>query len=106
MILSHCARTDSPCFIFSPHLTRIFCVARLPSTVIDTLKTDDDQSAMEDAHATILDLDKTDESAEAQCGKGKKGKNSFFAVYDGHGGERERGCSFILLRRLLDSLWQ
>lgn len=43
---------------------------------------------MEDAHATILDLDKTDESAEAQCGKGKKGKNSFFAVYDGHGGEQ------------------
>lgn len=42
---------------------------------------------MEDAHATILDLDQPDESAEAQCGKGKKGKNSFFAVYDGHGGE-------------------
>jgi len=47
---------------------------------------------MEDAHATILDLDKTDESAEAQCGKGKKGKNSFFAVYDGHGGEHEHVC--------------
>jgi len=41
---------------------------------------------MEDAHTTILDLDKEDESADAQCGKGKKGKNSFFAVYDGHGG--------------------
>ena len=47
---------------------------------------DDDDIAMEDAHATILDLDQPDESAEAQCGKGKKGKNSFFAVYDGHGG--------------------
>lgn len=44
------------------------------------------KTAMEDAHATILDLDQPDESAEAQCGKGKKGKNSFFAVYDGHGG--------------------
>ena len=42
---------------------------------------------MEDAHTTILDLDTTDESAEAQCGSGKKGKHSFFAVYDGHGGK-------------------
>ena len=41
---------------------------------------------MEDAHATILNLDNPDESAAAQCGAGKKGKNSFFAVYDGHGG--------------------
>jgi len=41
---------------------------------------------MEDAHATILNLDNPDESAAAQCGSGKKGKNSFFAVYDGHGG--------------------
>ena len=44
-------------------------------------------TAMEDAHATILDLDNPDESAQAQCGPGKKGKNSFFAVYDGHGGQ-------------------
>jgi len=44
-------------------------------------------AAMEDAHATILNLDNPDESAQAQCGPGKKGKNSFFAVYDGHGGE-------------------
>jgi len=41
---------------------------------------------MEDAHATILNLDNPDDSAAAQCGKGKKGKRSFFAVYDGHGG--------------------
>lgn len=50
---------------------------------------------MEDAHATILDLDQPDESAEAQCGKGKKGKNSFFAVYDGHGGECVAPSLFI-----------
>ena len=42
---------------------------------------------MEDAHATILNLDNPDESAQAQCGAGKKGKRSFFAVYDGHGGQ-------------------
>jgi serine/threonine protein phosphatase PrpC len=42
---------------------------------------------MEDAHATILNLDNPDDSAAAQCGKGKKGKRSFFAVYDGHGGK-------------------
>lgn len=46
-------------------------------------------AGMEDAHAHILNLDNTDESAEAQCGKGKKGKRSFFAVYDGHGGAPE-----------------
>jgi protein phosphatase PTC2/3 len=33
-------------------------------------------SAMEDAHAAILDLD-----------EGKQETNTFFAVYDGHGGE-------------------
>ena len=41
---------------------------------------------MEDAHATILDLDNPDDSAAAQSGAGKKGKHSFFAVFDGHGG--------------------
>lgn len=53
---------------------------------------------MEDAHATILDLDKADESAEAQCGKGKKGKNSFFAVYDGHGGEEDDSTAAFCIR--------
>ena len=33
-------------------------------------------SAMEDAHAAILDLD-----------EGQQNSNAFFAVYDGHGGE-------------------
>lgn len=43
---------------------------------------------MEDAHATILDLDED----------GSSDKNAFFAVYDGHGGT----CSSLGVRPELD----
>lgn len=43
-------------------------------------------SAMEDAHAAVLDLD-----------EGKTDSNTFFAVYDGHGGMSHRS---VLLRFL------
>ena len=40
--------------------------------------------AMEDAHATILDLDKKQSTDSSQ--PASKEKMSFFSVYDGHGG--------------------
>lgn len=45
---------------------------------------------MEDAHAAVLDLDADDPTTSSGSGKGGNAsaeqRNSFFAVYDGHGG--------------------
>lgn len=42
---------------------------------------------MEDAHATILDL-QTKEEGKEQVAAGKDVRISYFGVYDGHGGDK------------------
>jgi hypothetical protein len=76
-------------FLFSPHL--LFCKPCLPFYFIESLFSWKSHLAaslldpliplfpigMEDAHAVSLNLDEPEEDANS---------NTFFAVYDGHGG--------------------
>jgi len=44
--------------------------------------------SMEDAHATILDLQPLDKNGKPANAAGAEQRISFFGVYDGHGGDR------------------
>ena len=43
---------------------------------------------MEDAHATVLDLQPLDKDGKPAKAAGVDSRISFFGVYDGHGGDR------------------